>query len=52
MNILGIDPGLGTTGYGVISNANNNTKLVDFGTIKTSPKDSLSKRLYSVTLIL
>ena len=45
MNILGIDPGLGTTCYGVISNANNNTKLVDFGTIKTSPKDSLSKRL-------
>ena len=45
MNILGIDPGLGTTGYGIISNANNNTQLVDFGTIKTSPKDNLSKRL-------
>ena len=45
MNILGIDPGLGTTGYGVISNTNNNMQLVDFGTIKTSPKEALSKRL-------
>ena len=45
MNILGIDPGLGTTGYGIISNINNEMQLVDFGTIKTSPKDSLSKRL-------
>ena len=45
MNILGIDPGLGTTGYGIISNINNEMELVDFGTIKTSPKDSLSKRL-------
>ena len=45
MNILGIDPGLGTTGFGIISNINNNIKLIDFGTIKTSPKDSLPKRL-------
>jgi len=45
MNILGIDPGLGTTGYGIISNINNEMELVDFGTIKTSPKDRLSKRL-------
>ena len=45
MNILGIDPGLGTTGYGIITNINNEMELVDFGTIKTSPKDSLSKRL-------
>ena len=45
MNILGIDPGLGTTGYGIISNINNNLVLVDFGTIKTSTKDPLSIRL-------
>ena len=45
MNILGIDPGLGTTGYGIISNQNNNMQLLDFGTITTSPKDNLSKRL-------
>ena len=45
MNILGIDPGLGTTGYGIISNQNNDMQLLDFGTITTSPKDNLSKRL-------
>ena len=45
MNILGIDPGLGTTGYGIISSVNNSIQLVDFGTIKTSPKDNLSIRL-------
>ena len=45
MNILGIDPGLGTTGYGIISNQNNDMQLLDFGTIKTSPKDNLSNRL-------
>ena len=45
MNILGIDLGLGTTGYGIISNVNYDMQLVDFGTIKTSPKEQLSKRL-------
>ena len=43
MNILVIDPGLGTTGYGIISNVNNDMQLVDFGTIKTSPKEQISK---------
>ena len=45
MNILGIDPGLGTTGYGVIMSANNKVELIDYGTIKTSTKDTLAQRL-------
>ena len=45
MNILGIDPGLGTTGYGVIMSANNKVELMDYGTIKTSTKDTLAQRL-------
>ena len=45
MNILGIDPGLGTTGYGVIMSVNNKVKLIDYGTIKTSTKDTLAQRL-------
>ena len=45
MNILGIDPGLGNTGYGIISDNAQIIDLVDYGVIKTSPKDSLSKRL-------
>ena len=45
MNILGIDPGLGTTGYGVIMSVNNEVKLIDYGTIKTSTKHTLAQRL-------
>ena len=45
MNILGIDPGLGTTGYGVISHIDNDSELVNYGTIKTSTKDPLPTRL-------
>tara|TARA_Y100000741_G_scaffold330520_1_gene285156 strand:- start:128 stop:610 length:483 start_codon:yes stop_codon:yes gene_type:complete len=45
MKILGIDPGLGTTGFGLISSTNEKFNLIDFGTIKTSTKDSLSNRL-------
>ena len=45
MKILGIDPGLGATGYGLINSMNNNLELIDCGTIKTSPKDSLAYRL-------
>ena len=48
MIILGIDPGLGTTGFGIISSKNNNLNLVDFGTIKTSPKEPLPKRLKKI----
>jgi crossover junction endodeoxyribonuclease RuvC len=43
--ILGIDPGLGTTGYGLIKVSNHKPELVKFGHIKTNSKDSLSQRL-------
>jgi crossover junction endodeoxyribonuclease RuvC len=45
VNILGIDPGLGTTGFGLISSTGNSMKLIEYGTIKTSTKDSLPLRL-------
>lgn len=45
MKVLGIDPGLGTTGFGLISSTNDKFNLIDFGIIKTSPKDYLSNRL-------
>ncbi|UCB45601.1 MAG: crossover junction endodeoxyribonuclease RuvC [Spirochaetota bacterium] len=46
MVILGIDPGIASTGYGVIR-AGNGGKLhsVDYGTITTSVKDTLEERL-------
>ena len=45
MQVLGIDPGLVNTGYGIISVVNNNFELIDYGVIKTSSKDKLANRL-------
>ena len=45
MKVLGIDPGLGNTGYGIVSVVNNNFELIDFGVIKTNSKDKLAHRL-------
>jgi len=45
MKILGIDPGIATTGYGFIENKGSNLCLVDYGCIITSPKISLPERL-------
>ena len=38
MIILGIDPGLATMGYGVISAVHGNFSVVDYGVV-TTPKD-------------
>lgn len=44
--ILGIDPGIADTGYGIIEvDASNKLKCLDYGTIKTMPQESLSFRL-------
>ena len=48
MVILGIDPGLTKTGFGVISVKNNNIKLLDYGIIEPNKTDSLSKRLFTI----
>ena len=45
MNILGIDPGLTATGYGLISIIGDKVESINYGHIKTSPKDDLSFRL-------
>lgn len=46
MNVLGIDPGLVVTGYGVLTEDPHGIRLVEAGTIDTgSPKDSLPVRL-------
>ncbi|OGF48560.1 MAG: crossover junction endodeoxyribonuclease RuvC [Candidatus Firestonebacteria bacterium RIFOXYA2_FULL_40_8] len=45
MKILGIDPGIATTGYGLIENKGSNLCLVDYGCILTSPKIPVSERL-------
>ena len=48
MIILGIDPGLTKTGFGIISISNNNTKLIDYGIIEPDKHASLSERLLTI----
>jgi crossover junction endodeoxyribonuclease RuvC len=43
--ILGIDPGIADTGYGVVNSDGSKLKCVDYGTIKTSAKLPLTDRL-------
>lgn len=42
---LGIDPGLGTTGYGVVEYLEGNPRLLDAGVIRSSADDMLARRL-------
>jgi len=47
--ILGIDPGLNITGYGIIKIAEvNNPQLFTYGHIRTNSKKSLSERLHKI----
>lgn len=48
MIIMGIDPGLVKTGYGIISIKNNNPNIVDFGIISPNPKEATAKRLFTI----
>ena len=48
MRILGIDPGLIKTGFGIIDINNENLNLVDCGIIKPKTKDKLEKRLLTI----
>ncbi len=45
MRILGIDPGYGIVGYGVIESDGYNLKVIDYGVITTPKEDSLPVRL-------
>ena len=46
MRILGIDPGLGTTGYGIIEEKN--FKLIEAGVIKTRANTPIQSRLKKI----
>ena len=45
MVILGLDPGIAITGYGVIRSENNKLESVEFGCIKTMPGQEEAERL-------
>ena len=48
MIVLGIDPGLTKTGFGLLSISNDTPEIIDYGIIEPNKNDSLSKRLYSI----
>ncbi|MBU1006322.1 MAG: crossover junction endodeoxyribonuclease RuvC [Candidatus Omnitrophica bacterium] len=48
MRILGIDPGLGITGYGVIEIDRGNIKVVEAGVIRPKSKLGIEKRLIEI----
>ena len=48
MRILGIDPGTGTLGFGVIDYEKGNIKLVDAGVIRTPAHEDDSVRLLTI----
>jgi crossover junction endodeoxyribonuclease RuvC len=48
MRILGIDPGIGRTGYAVLDIKNNQTKLLEAGCITTIPGEADPKRLAEI----
>jgi len=46
--ILGIDPGLAITGFGVIVKKNKNVKVLASGCIRTSPRADSGERLHKI----
>lgn len=48
MRILGIDPGLGITGYGLIEADSGRFKLLEAGVIRTTSKERLEARLEKI----
>lgn len=48
MIILGIDPGTGITGYGIIEKKENKLKVLDFGCIRTSQSETVGRRLKEI----
>ena len=48
MRVLGIDPGSETLGWGVVEGSGLKYSLVDYGTVKSSPRQAFSKRLLNV----
>ncbi|MEI7634870.1 MAG: crossover junction endodeoxyribonuclease RuvC [bacterium] len=45
MRILGIDPGLASTGYGVIDTDGHSSRLLECGCVSTRPGEPLAERL-------
>jgi crossover junction endodeoxyribonuclease RuvC len=48
MLIMGIDPGIGISGYGFIESENNVVNLVDYGVLRTNTKTIVPERLKQI----
>ena len=48
MIVLGIDPGLVQTGFGLIKVGSKNNQVIDYGSISTNSKDKLALRLLAI----
>jgi crossover junction endodeoxyribonuclease RuvC len=48
MKVLGIDPGLNTTGYGVLDFANNQPRLIEAGVVRSKASGSLAGRVKEI----
>lgn len=48
MVIMGIDPGLGTTGWAIINGTGDRPELVAYGAIRTRPSEELPDRLLAI----
>jgi len=46
--VIGIDPGIRKTGYGVVRATNNVPELVDYGIISSDSTDPVANRIYSI----
>ena len=49
MRVLGIDPGSETTGWGVVEGDGRRYSLIEYGTIKASPRERFSLRLLKIS---
>jgi crossover junction endodeoxyribonuclease RuvC len=49
VRVLGIDPGSETTGWGVVEGEARHYRLIEYGTIKSSPRERFSARLLKIS---
>ncbi|MBN2219183.1 MAG: crossover junction endodeoxyribonuclease RuvC [Kosmotogaceae bacterium] len=48
VRVLGIDPGFGTVGYGVVEMKSSRIDLVSYGAIRTEPEEPMPDRLLKI----
>ena len=48
LRVLGIDPGLASTGWGVVDFVNNRYRMVNYGVIETTPEMTHGERLCAI----